>query len=302
MAAGLGAALAAHQLPPTITRITTTVAGRRGESMHHHFTFRPSSNGFAEERLVRGLHPRIAERMQLERLREFDLTRLSSVDEDVYLFRAVAKANKSDERLVALGQVRDLTPLRDDEGRIVALPAAEDVLATCLDAIRRARARPVAARAWPPTGSCCTRGRRSISARRTWTRSRSAWCRRPPAWTWKRSCSWRAAGTESGDADRHRRADRERRRLRRAVLVRAAADRADPAARRLPAERPARASRAARSTRTSWSRCSSATAGPSSSTTWSTAPWCRWTARAAATRPASSSVSSPRRPRRTPRA
>ncbi|WP_090098856.1 carboxyl transferase domain-containing protein [Lentzea jiangxiensis] len=161
MAAGLGAALAAHQLPPTITRITTTVAGRRGESMHHHFTFRPSSGGFAEERLVRGLHPRIAERMQLERLREFDLTRLSSVDEDVYLFRAVAKANKSDERLVALGQVRDLTPLRDDEGRIVALPAAEDVLATCLDGIRRARAQSggrtrlatnrVVLYAWPPT-------------------------------------------------------------------------------------------------------------------------------------------------------
>ncbi|WP_106190100.1 carboxyl transferase domain-containing protein [Umezawaea tangerina] len=158
MAAKLGEVLAAQHPSDRIGRITTTVAGNSGAVMHHHFTFQPSPDGFTEERLLRGLHPRIAERMQLERLRAFDLTRLPSPDEEVYLFRAQAKQNASDERLVALGQVRDLTPLRDDEGRLVALPAAEDILATCLDAIRRAK-KPGAKRSptnriviyvWPP--------------------------------------------------------------------------------------------------------------------------------------------------------
>ncbi|GAA0220611.1 biotin carboxylase N-terminal domain-containing protein [Saccharothrix mutabilis subsp. mutabilis] len=161
MAARLREALTAQPLPTALDRITTTVAGRRDEAMHHHFTFRPSLHGLAEERLVRGLHPRIAERMQLDRLRDFDLTRLPSLDEEVYLYQCVAKDNPSDERLVALAQVRDLTPLRDDDGRIAALPAAEDVLAACLDAIRRARSRHggghrlatnrIVLYAWPPT-------------------------------------------------------------------------------------------------------------------------------------------------------
>lgn len=159
MAALLREVLAAQQPSHRIGRITTTVAGHRGAVMHHHFTFRPSADGFVEERLLRGLHPRIAERMQLERLRDFDLTRLPAPDEEVYLFRATARQNPSDERLVALGQVRDLTPLRDDDGKLVALPAAENVLATCLDAIRRAEKPGAKTSAmnriviyvWPPT-------------------------------------------------------------------------------------------------------------------------------------------------------
>src|SRR5690625_6826145 len=35
-----------------------------------------------------------------------------------------------------MSQVRDMTSLRDNEGRLVALPALEDALAGCLDAIR----------------------------------------------------------------------------------------------------------------------------------------------------------------------
>ena len=62
--------------------------GSSGAVMHHHFTFRPSADGMTEERLIRGLHPYIAQRMQLERLRKFDLTRLPSSDEEVYLFQA----------------------------------------------------------------------------------------------------------------------------------------------------------------------------------------------------------------------
>jgi acetyl-CoA carboxylase carboxyltransferase component len=139
MAAELRAVLAARQLPSQLGRITVTVAGPSGAAMHHHFTFRPTAVGVAgvtEERLIRGLHPLIAQRMQLERLRDFDLTRLPSADEEVYLFSCVARENSADERLVALAQVRDLTPLRDHEGRLVALPAVEGTLAACLDAIR----------------------------------------------------------------------------------------------------------------------------------------------------------------------
>jgi len=140
MAAALHEVVSAHALPAQVRRLTTTVAGRGGALMHHHFTWRPSSTGMAEERLIRGLHPYIAQRMQLERLRKFDLTRLPSSDEEVYLFRCVARENPNDDRLVAFAQVRDLTELREHDGRLVALPTAEETIATCLDSIRRAQA------------------------------------------------------------------------------------------------------------------------------------------------------------------
>ncbi|GAB4058161.1 ATP-binding protein [Catellatospora paridis] len=121
-----------------LQRVTVSVAGPTGTAMHHHFTFRP---GQGEDRVIRGLHPQIAERLQLPRLRNFDLTRLPSIDEEVYLFRCVAPDNPADERLAAMGQVRDLTPLRDAEGRVLALPALEGMLDGCLDAIRKVQAR-----------------------------------------------------------------------------------------------------------------------------------------------------------------
>ncbi|MFE9689220.1 carboxyl transferase domain-containing protein [Micromonospora sp. NPDC005806] len=140
-AAALFEVINAHPLPHQVRRVTTTVAGRAGAVMHHHLTFRPSGAGMTEERLIRGLHPYIAQRMQLERLREFDLTRLPSSDEEVYLFQCVARENPSDERLVAFAQVRDLTELREHDGRLVALPTTEDTVAACLDSIRRAQSR-----------------------------------------------------------------------------------------------------------------------------------------------------------------
>jgi acetyl/propionyl-CoA carboxylase alpha subunit/acetyl-CoA carboxylase carboxyltransferase component len=145
LAARLGEVLAApplSQVIERIRRITVTVAGTSGAAMQHHFTFRPDGTApggtacLAEDRLIRGLHPQVADRLQLDRLREFHLTRLPSSDEEIYLFKAVAKSNKADERLIAMGQVRDLTPLREADGRLVALPELENVLAGCLDAIR----------------------------------------------------------------------------------------------------------------------------------------------------------------------
>ena len=141
MAAELQEAVAALALPAAVDRLTVAVAGTRGAVMHHHFTFGRSDTGMVEDRLVRGLHPHVARRMQLQRLRAFDLTRLPSSDEEVYLFRCVARTNPGDDRLVAFAQVRDLTGLRDSDGRLVALPTAEDTVAACLDSIRRAQAR-----------------------------------------------------------------------------------------------------------------------------------------------------------------
>ncbi|WP_203931109.1 ATP-binding protein, partial [Virgisporangium ochraceum] len=138
LAGALHEVISAHPLPHQVRRLTTTVAGRAGAVMHHHVTFRPSTLGMTEERLIRGLHPFIAQRMQLERLSRFDLTRLPSLDEEVYLFRCVARENPSDDRLVAFAQVRDLTELREQDGRLVALPTAETTIATCADSIRRA--------------------------------------------------------------------------------------------------------------------------------------------------------------------
>jgi acetyl/propionyl-CoA carboxylase alpha subunit/acetyl-CoA carboxylase carboxyltransferase component len=140
LAVQLGALLAEQALPAGVLRVTTTVGGTAGALMHHHFTFRPDGTGFAEDRLIRGLHPQIAERLQLRRLREFDLTRLPSVDEEIYLFKAVARSNPADERLIAMGQVRDLTPLREADGRLVALPAVEDAVGAGVDAIRNIQA------------------------------------------------------------------------------------------------------------------------------------------------------------------
>jgi acetyl/propionyl-CoA carboxylase alpha subunit/acetyl-CoA carboxylase carboxyltransferase component len=141
MAAVLSELVNTRPLPDQVRRVTFTVAGRGGAVMQQHFTFRPAATGMTEERLIRGLHPYIAYRMKLERLRKFDLTRLPSSDEDVYLFLCTARENPSDERLVAFSQVRDLTELRDHDGRLASLPTAEDTIATCLDSIRRAQSR-----------------------------------------------------------------------------------------------------------------------------------------------------------------
>jgi acetyl/propionyl-CoA carboxylase alpha subunit/acetyl-CoA carboxylase carboxyltransferase component len=145
LAAAVTEIVAARPLPAGIARITVTVAGAKGAVMQHHFTFRPDGSGrLTEDRLIRGIHPQIAERLQLGRLREFDLTRLPSADEEIYLFKAVAKTNPRDERLIAMGQIRDLTPLRETEGegagRLAALPELENALAVCLDAIRGVQA------------------------------------------------------------------------------------------------------------------------------------------------------------------
>ncbi len=86
-----------------ITRITLTVTGtsRRRYADTTSTVPDPSTDGLqalAEDRLIRGLHPQVAEQLQTgpaTRVRAF--TRLPSADEEIYLFKAVAKTNQADE-------------------------------------------------------------------------------------------------------------------------------------------------------------------------------------------------------------
>ncbi len=124
--------------PRPIQRVVVAVAGPGcglGTGGVHHFVYRPCENGFEEEKLYRGLHPMMGKRLHVWRLNNFKTERLSSV-EDVYLFHAVANDNPKDERLFALAEVRDLTPVRDDAGRIVQLPHLERMFLEALAGIR----------------------------------------------------------------------------------------------------------------------------------------------------------------------
>ncbi|MEQ6899931.1 carboxyl transferase domain-containing protein [Nocardioides sp. YIM 152588] len=108
-----------------------------------YFEFRPApdaadGSGVAEDTLVRGVHPMVGERLNLRRLRNFDVTRLPA-PASVFLYECVAKENPSDRRLVALAQVRQLSVVRDEDGEVVGVPHAERAIENCLESIRRAR-------------------------------------------------------------------------------------------------------------------------------------------------------------------
>ena len=103
------------------------------------FTFHGGPDGAAEEdRTQRGLHPMVAERLGLWRFSGFELTRLPAAP-DVHLFRIRGREVPDDQRLIALADVRDLTILRDEDGRIRGLPQLERTLDACLDSLRAAR-------------------------------------------------------------------------------------------------------------------------------------------------------------------
>ena len=127
-------------LPAPLDRVAVAVRRAGADERSNWFTFRPGADREpVEDRTLRGLHPMVAERLGVWRLANFALTRLPSPI-DVHLFRAVGRAVPDDRRLVALSDVRDLTVVRDERGRVRALPQLEHVLDACLDALRAARA------------------------------------------------------------------------------------------------------------------------------------------------------------------
>jgi acetyl/propionyl-CoA carboxylase alpha subunit/acetyl-CoA carboxylase carboxyltransferase component len=130
--------LEAADPPPSVRRIVVALAAPqrgRGMSAVDIFTFRRSADGLVEDLALRGIHPVMAQRVELWRLANFELERLPSA-EDVYLFRGIARANPNDERLFGIAEVRDLTPVRDAEDRVVGLPELERMLVETLAAMR----------------------------------------------------------------------------------------------------------------------------------------------------------------------
>jgi acetyl-CoA carboxylase carboxyltransferase component/biotin carboxyl carrier protein len=155
----IAALVAGSSLPDGVRRVAAVVSGREGMQS---FTFRRSDaegGAFREERVYRGIHPMLALRLELWRLQNFHLERLDS-PEEVYFFHGIARENPKDERLFAVAEVRDLTPVRDDSGRVVQLPQLERMLMEALAGIRRFQSRRAAAErlhwnrvqlnVWPP--------------------------------------------------------------------------------------------------------------------------------------------------------
>jgi acetyl-CoA carboxylase carboxyltransferase component/biotin carboxyl carrier protein len=153
LAARLREVLDGVELPGSLRRVA--FVPWRGATTIEPITFRRAGDGvrpywmppgsavvdparFEEDVKFRGLHPMIARRLQMWRLSNFSIRPLP-VEGDLHLFDAVARDNPSDERLFAVAEVRDVTPLRDESGVVVALPEVEHVLVQCLDAIREAR-------------------------------------------------------------------------------------------------------------------------------------------------------------------
>jgi len=128
-------------IPPSVDRVA--VAVRRADGSERDdpawYTFHGGPDGVAEEdRTQRGLHPMVAERLGLWRFSRFELTRLPSAP-DAHLFRARGREMPEDQRLMALADVRELTILRDEDGRVRGLPQLERILDACLDSLRAAR-------------------------------------------------------------------------------------------------------------------------------------------------------------------
>jgi acetyl/propionyl-CoA carboxylase alpha subunit/acetyl-CoA carboxylase carboxyltransferase component len=133
--------------PRRVRRVVVGVYPGEGRPVFY-VTFRPAqygadvadpTEGLVEDELVRGVHPMVGRRLDLWRLRNFDITRLEA-PEDVLLYHCVAPDNPSDQRLVALAQIRELALVRDAEGHVSGLPHVQRAVANCLESIRRARA------------------------------------------------------------------------------------------------------------------------------------------------------------------
>jgi acetyl/propionyl-CoA carboxylase alpha subunit/acetyl-CoA carboxylase carboxyltransferase component len=117
----------AEQLAPVLAaglpaeRLTVTLVRPGGPDLHR--TFGPTADGFFEDIGLHGVHPEAAARIDLQRLRGFELERLPAPD-SLYAFHGRSHEEPGDERIFVLGDLRSRSP---DTGRDAALhfPAFE---------------------------------------------------------------------------------------------------------------------------------------------------------------------------------
>ena len=114
--------LAALPLAHDVRRVCVAVCSG-GDRPVGYYVFRPTADGpgldktVVEDDLTRGVHPMVGRRLDLWRLRNFDITRVDAPG-DVLLYDCVARENPADRRLVALAQVRQMSVVRDEDGTI----------------------------------------------------------------------------------------------------------------------------------------------------------------------------------------
>ena len=144
----LSSAALAETLAPALAaspeRVVVAIGGT-GPAHHvssvRHLTFVPGPEAtLVEDDSFHGLHPLMVERLHLWRLANFAVERLPGCRGRLPRPRRRPRQPQG-PALLALGEVRDLTPVRDDDGRIVALPQLERVLLEALEGMRRVQAR-----------------------------------------------------------------------------------------------------------------------------------------------------------------
>jgi acetyl-CoA carboxylase carboxyltransferase component len=92
-------------------RLTLNVIPESGRM--HHESFAQQDGALRRMRGLHGIHPVTAERIDLDRLRKFDLERLEAPD-DLYCFHLRSPEIAGDERLMVLADVRGRSPDEDD--------------------------------------------------------------------------------------------------------------------------------------------------------------------------------------------
>jgi len=124
--------------PDCIERIVVHIPDQDREDCALHGLWKNEEGQWTERPFFKNFHPSFADRLQLTQWQNFQMEPLLAPD-TIFLFRAVARQNPKDERLVALVEVRDLTPVRDSSGRIFSLPHLEQLMSEACATIRAAQ-------------------------------------------------------------------------------------------------------------------------------------------------------------------
>jgi len=129
-------------LPSSVDRVVAVVGPQPGADVMRGtapcLTFWRTEAGWREDRVLRELHPMVAERLEIGRLVDFDLERVEA-PEDIHVFVGQAREEPADKRVFIYAEVRELGVVRDEDGRILALSQLERVVSESLACLRRIR-------------------------------------------------------------------------------------------------------------------------------------------------------------------